>query len=457
MPHSTAATYFEGLGSWGTFVSILPFAGLLLVIAVLPLVAQVSAWWEHHLNKLLVAVLGAASGVALYLLPTGDFVTVGHTYVEYLAFVALLSSLFMVSGGIHISGSYAGLPYVNTLFLGIGALLANLLGTTGASVLLIRPLLFANRVRRRKTHIVVFFIFVVANCGGLLTPLGDPPLYLGFLRGVPFDWTLRLLPQWALAVFVLLFAFFLVDERLFTQEDIATPGALVDEVARSERKLHIRGRRNFVWLAAIVGTILLSGYVVRPELARLGGSKLAEFGSKALQIVLMGIIAVISYRTTNRHIHRANEFTFAPMREVAVLFFGIFGAMIPALAILEHSGHRLGVTAPWQYFWASGILSSFLDNAPTYLTFATLAAAQQGVPTEELGMLAVRSPALLAAISCGSVFMGANTYIGNGPNFMIKSIAEHAGVKMPSFGGYMLWSLAVLIPVFLLETLIFFR
>jgi Na+/H+ antiporter NhaD/arsenite permease-like protein len=440
----------------GMLLNLLPFAGFLGIIAVLPLLPRVSGWWEKHSSKLMLAIPAALSGVMLHLWSGGDWAAVGHTSVEYLAFIALLTSLFVVTGGIHISGSYAGFPRTNTLLLGIGAVTANLLGTTGASMLLVRPLLSANRERRHKTHIVVFLILLVANCGGLLTPLGDPPLYLGFLRGVPFDWTLRLWPEWALITSALLGVFYGLDRWQFAREADETHGALAEQVERSERRLHIRGKRNFLWLGGVMGTILVSGYLVRPALARSLGSETSDLAGKALQILALFTIALFSYRTTRPHIHRANEFSFGPIQEVAVLFFGIFGAMLPALGVVAEAGTRLGVTEPWQYFWSSGSLSAFLDNAPTYLVFASLAAGQSGVSPSELGALAVRSPELLAAVSTGSVFFGAMTYVGNGPNFMLKAIAEHTGVRMPSFGRYMVWSVAILIPLFLLETWVFF-
>ncbi len=448
--------HWKTLGTFTTILDILPFALLLLLIAALPLHHATAHRWERNSVKFIVAVLFAASGILLYVLPTHDWLRVGHTYLEYAAFLSLLASLFIISGGIRISGAFAGFPYINTLFLGIGALLANVLGTTGASMLLIRPLLYANRLRRNKTHIVVFFIFIVSNCAGLLTPLGDPPLYLGFLRGVPFDWTLGLWKQWSLTILILLFVFHLVDERMFDREDIATKGSLVEDVNRARKKVHIEGLRNAPLLLGVLLTILVAGYAVHPWLAETRGAEAAEIGSKLFQIVVMGLLALLSLRITPKAVHKANEFHFGPILEVAALFFGIFGAMIPALAILEAKAASFGLTAPWQYFWSTGVLSSFLDNAPTYLTFATLAASQSNVSATQLGELAAQFPHLLAAVSCGAVFMGAVTYIGNGPNFMVKAIAEHSKVKMPSFGGYMLWSLGILFPLFMLQTLLFF-
>jgi Na+/H+ antiporter NhaD/arsenite permease-like protein len=456
MNGSDAAIYWSSL-SWGAvLLNIMPFAGLLALIAILPLVKSTAQWWDSLRNKALVAAVCAVSGVALYVLPTGDGGRVLETALDYGAFLALLTSLFVISGGIHVSGSFAGFPSTNTALLALGAILANLLGTTGASMLLIRPLLHANRKRSHKAHIVVFFIFIVSNCGGLLTPLGDPPLYLGFLRGVPFDWTLRLGKEWAFTNGILLVLFNFLDEWFFEKEELSTKGFLAADVAASQRLLHLQGKRNLALLGGVMGCILLSGYVVTPLFSGWWGAAEAATASKLFQVSVLGLLAWISWKATPKHIHELNHFGFGPILEVAVLFFGIFGAMLPALALLEGKGPSLPLTQSWHYFWASGFLSSFLDNAPTYLTFVTMASAHLGLSPEHLGALAQKGVEFLAAVSCGSVFMGANTYIGNGPNFMVKSIAEHSGVKMPSFGGYMLWSCGILIPLFILETFLFF-
>lgn len=440
-----------------SLLSVLPFAGLILLIAILPFFTAVSGWWEKHPNKFKVALVCAIGGILLYFIPTGDMNKIWVTYLEYAAFLALLASLFVISGGIHISGAFAGFPYMNTIFLAIGAVLASLLGTTGASMIMIRPLLRANRQRQYKAHIVIFFIFIVSNCGGLLTPLGDPPLYLGFLRGVPFDWTLRLAPQWVLAISLLLFIFYIFDAWYFRREEAHMHATLIGEIRQAKRKIHIQGWINVLFLLGIMGVILASGYFIYPVLVHYRGEHAAEITSKIFQIIMMSILAFGSYRLTSERIRHENEFTFAPIGEVAILFFGIFGAMIPALTLLEAKSQMMTLREPWHFFWMSGGLSGFLDNAPTYLVYATLAASQNHLSAIHLGDLADQFPSLLAAISCGTVFMGAMTYIGNGPNFMVKSVAEHARVKMPSFGGYMLWSGAILIPIFILQTYIFFR
>lgn len=449
--------YWSHLPTPLILLNLLPFGLLLLLIALLPLWHPTAGWWEKNTNKLLTAVLCGAAGAALYYVPTQDASRLLATVLDYLAFISLLTALFVVSGGISISGAFAGLPWINTVFLAIGAVLASVLGTTGASMLLIRPLIRSNRLRQHKTHIILFFIFIVSNCGGLLTPLGDPPLYLGFLHGVPFFWTLKLWPQWLLAISLLLVIFHFLDERIFEKEELETKDALIKEIADAERPLHIRGKRNLAFLGAILAVVLLAGSWLPKLLQGHLAPGQVEIGAKAIQIICLGLIAWLSHRVTHPTVHEHNHFNLGPMKEVAILFVGIFGAMLPALAVLEFNAPKLPLNQAWHFFWSSGLLSSFLDNAPTYMSFAALSAGKFGLSADHLGALASQGPALLQAISVGSVFMGANSYIGNGPNFMVKAIAEHAHIKMPSFGGYMLWSLAVLIPIFLLETFIFFR
>lgn len=450
-------SYWQNMDTAAVVLNIAPFVVLLLLIALLPLTGKLSHWWEDNSHKLSVAGVCGAMGIALYLVPTHDFLRVFHTYLEYLAFMALLGSLFIVSGGIHISGSFTGSAKVNTAFMAIGAVLANITGTTGASMLLIRPLIRANQQRAHKTHIFIFFIFIVANCGGMLTPLGDPPLYLGFLRGVPFAWTLSLMPQWLFVIGCLLGVFYVLDRQELKKESPETRELVRQPAISASPKLQIEGLFNLGLLLAVVGVILISGYLVFPVLNQLWGHEAADLCSKAFQIVAMGLIGLISYKRTPKQIHTSNAFSFAPILEVACLFVGIFGAMIPALMLLEAKGTALAIEAPWQYYWVAGGLSGFLDNAPAYVTFVTLAASKSGLSTENLLQLSQQKPQILAAISCGSVMMGALSYIGNGPNFMVKAIAEHAQIKMPSFGGYLLWSGLVLVPIFLLTTGLFFR
>ncbi len=456
--HGHASRHWLEANTGETVISVLPFVALLLMIAIFPLVPKVCHWWHKNLNKLMVAGLCGLAGIGMYLLPTGDWHTVLHTYVEFFAFIALLASLFVISGGIYFTGPFAGFPHVNTIILGLGAIMANLMGTTGASMLLIRPLLMANQARQRKTHLMIFFIFIVANCGGLLTPLGDPPLYLGFLHGVPFSWTLQLWPQWVTMVGALLFVFLMLDSWHFVREELATQEELtraLDAHAAGER-FRIKGALNLVFLAGVIGVIIGAGYIVSPWLQSITDTSSAELYTKLFQAVAMAVLAGLAYFTTSPRIREANHFNFEPINEVACLFVGIFGAMIPALKILEAKGSALALSSPGQYFWATGILSGFLDNAPTYLTFVTLGVSQNGLDAGQLHVFAERFPALLAAISTGAVFMGALTYIGNGPNFMVKAMAEHAGIRMPSFGGYLLWSCLFLLPLLLLTHLLYF-
>jgi Na+/H+ antiporter NhaD/arsenite permease-like protein len=440
--------------------SVVPFFAYLLAIATVPLFAQ--RFWEGNRRKLAVAA-AASLPVLVYLFalePAHGPHWLLHSAREYAAFIALLGALFTISGGVHLRGSLAGTPLVNTAVLAAGALLASFIGTTGASMLLIRPLLRANAARERRIHIVVFFIFIVSNAGGLLTPLGDPPLFLGFLRGVPFLWTLRLFPHWLLVNGLLLALFHVLDQIALNREERLRPGSQLEAVQRVAEPLRIEGGLNFVWLLGVLVAIFALGAFGRSHLTS------DEDALAALQILAMLCLAGLSLATTPRAVREANHFAWAPIAEVAAIFSGIFVTMIPALRLLEARGAELGVQAPWHFFWASGLLSSILDNAPTYLAFASLAVgvvneAHPGAALDASalgGLLAFPDGvAVLTAISTGSVLMGANTYIGNGPNFMVKAIAESAGVRMPGFFGYMAWSGAILLPIFALVTRVFFR
>ena len=403
--------------------SVLPFLAMLLAIALLPL--ALSKWWESNRNKLLVAVALGAPVLARYLAHEPGALV--HTAADYVSFMVLLGALYVIAGGVLLRGDLEARPLINTAFLAVGAVLASLIGTTGASMLLIRALLQTNRERARTTHTVVFFIFLVSNIGGMLTPLGDPPLFLGYLAGVPFAWTLRLWPFWLTMLGVLTAVYFIWDRIEYARETEAR--------RRRDRTniepLSLQGSMNAVWLVGVVAAV--------------------AFLRAPFREVVMLALAGLSLWRTPREIRRANGFTAHPMVEVAVLFFGIFLTMMPALELLHRRGGELGVREPWQFFWATGTLSSFLDNAPTYLVFLALA---QGL---ELSVEVAGVPhTVLAAISVGAVAMGANTYIGNAPNFMVKAIAEEAGVSMPSFFGYMAYSGAVLIPLFVVVTLLFF-
>jgi Na+/H+ antiporter NhaD/arsenite permease-like protein len=407
-----------------SLIWVAPFASLLLGIAVIPLAAP--HFWESNLRKLGVSLVLGIPVLALYL--QHDPEALWHTARDYLSFMILLGSLFVISGGVLMDGDLEATPLVNTLFLGFGAAVASIVGTTGASMLLIRPLLHTNAERKHVVHTVVFFIFLVSNIGGCLTPLGDPPLFLGYLAGVPFTWTLRLAPMWIFAVVVLLLIYFVWDTRRHRME----PSERLRLDATKIKPLRLLGTENLMLLAGIVAA--------------------AAFLSAPWREIAMVALAGLSWVRTSEHVHHANHFSLHPIIEVAVVFAGIFLTMVPALDILRVRGGELGVNHPWQYFWATGALSSFLDNAPTYLTFLALGQGQNLTP-EVVGV----PHTILEAISVGAVFMGANSYIGNGPNFMVRSIAEARGVKMPSFGGYMLYSGAILIPVFVLVTLVFFR
>ncbi len=451
-PPPSGGVDWSGLPLW----SVIPFALLLLAIAILPL--TFAHWWEHNKNKLIVALaLGLPIGILMFVESSARHLPLtlhGHPVLsalhEYLGFILLLFALFAISGGIYVRGTLAGTPTVNTGILGIGALVASFVGTTGASMLLIRPLLRANAVRKKKVHVVVFFIFIVSNCGGLLTPLGDPPLFLCVLRGVPFGWTFSLWKEWALVNGALLVIFHFLDAWFFHREDVQDKSVDLDEsVEKAREPFGLEGAFNFVLLLGVVAVIYLMGE---------HGSKLPHALQPWAQPIAMTILAVISLKTTSAEVRTRNQFSYAPILEVAALFIGIFLAMIPALKILEARGAELGVESARAYFWATGALSSFLDNAPTYLTFASVAAGMNGLSADDLSSFIGPNGAepLLAAISCGAVMMGANTYIGNGPNFMVKAIAEQSGVKMPSFFGYMGWSIAVLVPLFVLVTFLFF-
>jgi len=459
-----------------------PFAVLLLILAVFPLIPRVSRWWENNRNKLFVAlVLGAiillhyqtrGYGTVLHhtalmktLLPLGFEVqevaghyvaapgtatslgALGNALFEYVPFIILLFALYCISGGIAISGDIPAHPVTNTAILAIGGMLANLIGTTGASILLIRPLLQINTERRHVAHTVVFFIFIVSNIGGCLLPIGDPPLFLGYLRGVPFFWTLRLWKEWAFVLGLLLFVYFIWDHLAYCRE-------AASDVARDEgtiKSVRVLGNVNFVWLALVVAAVAM----LAPGVAFPGTRWIPPpFLREAILLALVGV----SFLTTPRGLHHANRFNFHAIAEVACLFIGIFITMQVPLEILAAKGGMLGLTQPWHFFWATGSLSGFLDNAPTYVVFFQTASAlpQQAGPgvLQLLDGNLIRQD-LLVAISLGAVFLGASTYIGNGPNFMVKSIAEQHGVTMPTFFGYLLYAIAVLIPVYAAVSLIF--
>lgn len=462
---------------------VAPFAALLLCIAILPLLHKTEHWWHQNRNKLIVAVLLGLVTLGYYY--SRDFgsavhdpflvdlfdslhlhvhehdghhtaepglataaATLGNALMEYIPFISLLFSLYVISGGIAVKGDIPAHPMTNVAFLGIGGVLASLIGTTGASMLLIRPLLKTNSERKHVVHTVVFFIFVVSNIGGTLLPIGDPPLFLGYLKGVPFLWTLGLWKEWAFAIGILLLIYYFWDSIAYKKETVR-------DIRRDEtqvRKIAISGKINFLFLA---GVVFATG-TLAPGRDYLGMSwQPFTFCRELVQIAFV----LLSIGLTPGGLRKENNFNYVAILEVACLFIGIFVCMQVPIEILNAQGAALGINTPVKFFWATGILSSCLDNAPTYVVFfETARAMATGVATPEMlqlageGMINIR---FLVAISLGSVFMGANTYIGNGPNFMVKSIAEHEGVKMPSFFGYMLFSACILIPVFVLVTFLF--
>jgi Na+/H+ antiporter NhaD/arsenite permease-like protein len=434
-----------------------PFAGILLSIALFPLLAP--HFWHHHFGKVTAAwaLIFAVPFILSYRGAAAHEIL--HIYLkDYIPFIILLWSLYTVAGGILLEGAPVGTPITNTTMLAIGTLIASWVGTTGASMLMIRPMLRMNQQRANNVHVIIFFIFLISNLGGALTPLGDPPLFLGFLHGVPFFWTLQLLPEMLMVSAIVLGLFFIFDAVLYRREATASRA---HRPAKSEG-IRIRGLHNLLFLAGIVGGVLFSGLVKLGEFNILGIDLAVQDEIRDAILIAMGLL---SLKLTPKEIREGNGFTWGPIKEVAILFAGIFMTIIPMLAMLKAGADGAlafiigAVREPWHYFWASGILSSFLDNAPTYLTFFNTALGRFYPGQPELGAvhaLIGGNAIYLKAISCGAVFMGANTYIGNAPNFMVKSIAEESGVKMPSFFGYMLYSVLILIPSFILVTVIFF-
>jgi Na+/H+ antiporter NhaD/arsenite permease-like protein len=440
----------------------IPFAGLLLCIAIFPLVKE--AWWEK--NRPYAVLLWSL----LFVIPFAVMYGAGEALEtvldcivnDYLTFIVLLFGLFCVAGNITMEGDLAGSPRVNVLLLAVGTLLSSVIGTTGSSMLMVRPMIKMNSWRKRRSHIMVFFIFLVSNIGGCLTPIGDPPLLMGFSRGVPFFWSLHLFPVLIFNMVIILFIFYWLDRRNY-RKDIAD-GLMPDISGPGNKIITFEGLHNLVFIVMIIAAVILSG--VLPDLPlfqNAAGEVLGIhiFGEVTLtypsliEVCIILLAALLSFKTTSVEIRKKNHFTWGAIQEVAVLFIGIFITMQPALMILKTMGPNLGITEPFQMFWVTGALSSFLDNTPTYLVFLTTAGSMNfasGIATT-LGMIPTK---MLLAISCGAVFMGANTYIGNAPNFMVKSISDENGIRMPSFFGYLFWSIRILVPVFLLDTVVFF-
>lgn len=407
-------------------ISVLPFIFLLLAIAVMPFAAP--KFW--HENYHLVSV-GLGFITAIYYLIITKGWDIMHSVEEYVMFISLLTALYIISGGILIEIKGLATPMRNTVLLAIGAVLSNFIGTTGASMLLIRPFIKTNKIRITNFHIV-FFIFIVSNVGGALTPIGDPPLFLGFLKGVPFFWVMdKVFFKWLTALSILLIIFYIADYINFKK----APAEIEEIEKKAKEKIRIKGSYNFIFLAAVIGSV----FITKPLFLREG---------------IMLLAAFLSYKLTNKEIHKRNQFNFFPIKEVAWLFIGIFVTMTPALELLRVHSTQLGITSPTQYYWFTGILSGFLDNAPTYLTFLTASMGIYGLDINNIQnvlQFISEHEQHVVAISISAVFFGAMTYIGNGPNFMVKSIADHQDVETPSFFGFLIkFSIPILIPLYIL-------
>ena len=429
--------------------SMIPFGMMLLIIAVAPLIAE--EWWESNKHKLTVAIfLGVPTAVCLIM--GGMLHELEHQlFGDYIPFIILLLALYVVTGGVHLSGDIKATPWVNTSFLGLGWILASIMGTTGAAMLLIRPLLTTNQQREHKVHTVLFFIALCANCGGLLTPLGDPPLFMLFLRGAEFTWFASMWGPWLFTGALLMAIYYLLDTYYYKREHAHALQADHEQ----QQPLVFKGKHNFIYLVGIVLAVAFINSGMIPEMA---DPKSPMWLRYLRELVLLSLTFMSLYTTKRRVRYGLNKFSWAPIIEVAVLFLGIFTTMTPALAYLNANAASLGLDATWQFYYSTGLLSSFLDNTPTAVAFHSVAT---GLTPDQMAvfggeMMAGIPEILLEAICLGSVFFGAMTYIGNGPNFMVKAIAEENGIKMPSFFGYMLkFSLIVLLPVYILVQLIF--
>ncbi len=421
-------------------LALLPFILMLLSIALFPLF-----WnhiWEKNKNKLIVAII-LSLPVIIYLLANDLNERLFETMVfDYIPFIILLGSLFTITGGIYLTGDIEARPLINTIFLAIGAVFASFMGTTGAAMLLIRPVIQTNKERKFKIHTILFFIGIIANCGGLLTPLGDPPLFMMYLRGAEFGWFFKLFPEWLTANSILLIIYFIVDSHFYKKE---APEDIIRDI-EFRKPIRIQGNLNFLWLA---GVVLSVAFLNEQYLPLIQTNHYYRFIREAA-IILM---AVLSLGFTTRLLRVSNNFTWEPIKEVAYLFLGIFITMVPCLLYLETNAKHLGVTLPTQFYYYSGMLSSFLDNTPTAVTFHSLA---YGLGVQSGTLVAGIPELLLKAICTGAVFFGSMTYIGNGPNFMVKAVAEENNIKMPHFFSYMYkFSLIVLLPVFILIQLLF--
>ncbi|MCR4781368.1 MAG: sodium:proton antiporter [Lachnospiraceae bacterium] len=439
----------------------IPFVGLLLSIALFPLIN--SKFWDHNQKYVVCFWFVMVSCMLFYVfgLKSAGRVVLDSIVNDYLTFIVMLFGLYCVAGNISFEGDLAGSPRVNVFLLAVGTILSSCIGTTGSSMLMVRPIIKMNSWRKRKNHIMIFFIFLVSNIGGCLTPIGDPPLLMGFMRGVPFFWSLGLWKMLLLNMVVLLTIFRFIDKRAY-RKDIAE-GRRPD-ISKAGTEIKFVGLHNLIFLIMIVVAVILSGTL--PNMKEFQDASGKVLGvtlpfdvvlsyPSIIEILIILLAAFLSFKTTDKEVRRSNHFTWGAIKEVAVLFIGIFVTMQPTLMLLNEFGPKLGLTEPFQMFWVTGCLSSFLDNTPTYLVFLTTAGSlgfTHGIVTS----LGVLPKTMLIAISAGAVFMGANTYIGNAPNFMVKAISDENGIRMPSFFGYMKWSLCILIPVFLLDTLVFF-
>ena len=438
---------------------MIPFGIMLLSIAVGPLIAP--KLWESNLTKLIVSIVLGIPVVVFMLVKGLSGELINTVFFDYVPFIILLLALFVITGGIHLSGDIKAKPWVNTLFLAVGFILASLMGTTGAAMLLIRPVLATNQQRQYKIHTVLFFIALVANCGGLMTPLGDPPLFMLFLRGASFTWFSTMWMEWLFTGAILLLLYFMADCWYYYKKE---SWVALSADTREIEPLRITGKLNFVWLIGIVASVAFINQGLIPAM----GAEDAPIYLKYLREIAMLIFMGLSLLTTSKKTrYEDNKYTWTPIIEVAALFIGIFVTMAPALIYLEQNAARLGFNHVWQFYYSTGLLSSFLDNTPTAVAFHSMAlglpesvaAAAAGIVDGELNgvnFVAGVPEMMLKAISIGAVFFGSMTYIGNGPNFMVKAIAEESGIKMPSFFGYMIkFSLIILLPIYILGQVLF--
>jgi Na+/H+ antiporter NhaD/arsenite permease-like protein len=421
-------------------VALIPFVLMLLSIALFPLFWN--HFWEKNKNKLIVGIV-LSIPVVIYLLTNNFSFRLYETMVfDYIPFIILLGALYVISGGIYFTGDIEAKPLTNTLFLGVGAFLASFVGTTGAAMLLIRPVIQTNRQRNFKVHTILFFIGIVANCGGLLTPLGDPPLFMMYLRGASFEWFFKLFPEWIVTNSLLLIIYFFVDKYFYSKEELSSK----EREHKFQRPLRLQGKRNFIFLAIV---ILAVAFLNEQYISAISSNHYIKF----IREFVILIVTFLSLQVTPKLLRESNNFTWGPIEEVVYLFLGIFITMVPCLLYLEANAMSLGVTSNIQFYYYTGVLSSFLDNTPTAVTFHSLAL---GLGIKSTNLIAGIPQEILKAICLGSVFFGSMTYIGNGPNFMVKAIAEENNIKMPHFFSYMFkFSLIVLLPIFILVQLIF--